>query len=69
MELETRLVCIVAEQEEAEVLGVCMVEVPEMEEEAAVGLLEEQEDSAAAGRGCMRRCLRMTCNYPRRELS
>lgn len=47
MELETRLVCIVAEQE-AEVLGVCMVEVLEMEEEAAVGLLEEQEDSAAA---------------------
>ena len=47
MELETRLVCTVAEQE-AEVVGVCMVEVLEEEEESAAGLLEEQEGSAAA---------------------
>ena len=41
----TRLECKVAEQEE--VIGVCIVTVPEAEE-AAVGLLEEQEGSAAA---------------------
>ena len=47
MELETRLVCIVSQQE-AEVERVCMVAVLEEEEQLAVGLLEEQEGSAAA---------------------
>lgn len=48
MELETGLVCIVAEQEEGDVVGVCMDAVLEEEEAEAVGLLEEQEGSAAA---------------------
>ena len=40
--------CIVAEQEEVEVVEVCTATVLEEEEEAGVGLLEEQEGLAAA---------------------
>lgn len=42
------LVCIVAEQEEVEVVEVCTVTVLEEEEEAGVGLLKEQEGLAPA---------------------
>ena len=48
MELETGLVCIVTEQEEADVVVVCMVAILKEEEAEAVGLLEEQEGLAAA---------------------
>ena len=57
MELGKWLVCIVAEQE-IEVVELCTVTVLEEEEEAGVGLLEEQEKWSP----------RMTYNYPRRKI-
>ena len=57
MELRKWLVCIVAEQE-VEVVELCTATVLEEEEEAGVGLLEEQEKWSP----------RMTYNYPRRKI-